>query len=108
MLLNVANPLPRVCQAASERGVETVGFCLASRTGYAMLGTIMGIEPKDGSYHVAGRELWQVTMAGLNHFSWVVELRDRRSGADLLDEMRRHRVRGGRSANRKRRSEGPL
>ncbi|HEX2621132.1 MAG TPA: hypothetical protein VHL11_13315, partial [Phototrophicaceae bacterium] len=26
-LLNVANPLPRVCQAAHENGVKTVGFC---------------------------------------------------------------------------------
>jgi alpha-galactosidase len=36
-----------------------------------------------------GLETWDATLAGLNHFCWVVELRDRATGRDLIDELRR-------------------
>jgi len=39
-LLDIANPLPRVTQAAHELGVQTAGFCSVSLESYAMLARV--------------------------------------------------------------------
>ncbi len=92
-LLNVSNPLPRVCQAAAESGVETYGFCSASLTGYSLLWRLLTGKRVDYPY-TAPREAWLATMAGLNHFCWVVELRERATGRDLLPEVQERLARG--------------
>lgn len=116
--LNSSNPLPRVCQAMHERGIESYGFCMASRTGYLMLCRVfdvgfpdIGKAPAGASapsgehdydwFETAGRRLWDVTMAGLNHFSWVLAMRDKTTGADLLGELRR-RIAAGATSGYKR------
>ena len=92
-LLDAANPLPRVVQAAQENGIMTAGFCVVSLSAYAMLWDIFRGERLDYSF-TAARQEWQITTAGLNHFAWLVELRERASGADLLPALR-ERVRTG-------------
>ena len=86
-LLDVANPMPRVCQAANMLGVKTAGFCSAALEGYAMLWHLFTGERIGYPYQPA-RQRWEVLMGGLNHFSWVLKLTDRESGKDLLPAIR--------------------
>ncbi|MGD0091174.1 MAG: hypothetical protein ABSE73_14755 [Planctomycetota bacterium] len=92
-LLDTANPMPRVAQAAHEAGIRTVGFCSVSICCYGMLWRIFGGEASNYPF-TKGRETWTAVLAGLNHFSWLVDLRGRESGADLLPELRRHLAAG--------------
>lgn len=86
-LLDVANPLPRVIQAAQENGIKTAGFCVVALTAYALLWDIFHGSWLDFPFTAGTRE-WQVTTAGLNHFAWLVEFRERSTGRDLLPELR--------------------
>ena len=86
-LLNVANPLPRVCQAAHERGVHTVGFCSASSGVYNLAWMLLKGERLRYPW-TAAKERWDVTMAGLNHFSWLLAMRERATGEDILPRLR--------------------
>jgi alpha-galactosidase/6-phospho-beta-glucosidase family protein len=86
-LLDAANPLPRVCQAASECGIETYGFCSVSLTGYGWLWRLLTGETSVYPYS-RPRDTWEAVMGGLNHFCWVTELRERATGRDLLPDVR--------------------
>lgn len=88
LLLNSANPLPRVCQAAHACGVRTAGFCSVA------VGGLGGVWHLLHGEHLPwpptrAEEAWHVTMAGVNHFSWLIGLRDKATGADLMPELRR-------------------
>ncbi len=76
-LLSVTNPLPRVLTAVrSHSAVRGIGFCNAAYqgpTGYAWLAGLLGREQD---------EIRTVT-AGLNHFAWLIDLRDAETGEDL-------------------------
>ena len=97
-LLNVANPLPRVCQAAQERGIKTAGFCSVSIQGYGMISRLLDGEPS--AYPFARpQEKYEAAMAGVNHFSWLCELRDRQTGEDLLPILRRRILEGATSGH---------
>jgi len=96
-LLNSANPLPRVCQAAHECGVRTAGFCSVA------VGGLSGVWHLLHGKHLPwpptrAEEAWNATMAGVNHFSWLVGLRDKATGADLLPELRRRIAASGNSS----------
>jgi alpha-galactosidase len=80
LLMNYTNPEGRVCLAIRRHtGVRAVGLC----------------------HGVAGSVLWAAVLlqrqvediellaAGVNHFTWVTSLRDRRTGEDLYPEFRR-------------------
>lgn len=96
LLLNVANPLPRVCQAAQDAGVSTIGFCSASLLAYRTIWKILrGRDTGDYPFEPAATSL-QTTMAGLNHITWLLDLRDAATGQDLLPELRQ-RVAAGAS-----------
>lgn len=90
-LLTCANPLPRVCQAAHENGVRTVGFCSVSSGLLGDLWHLFHGTPLPFPWTVA-QERWQLTMAGLNHFAWLLGLTERATGHDLLPEFRRRRA----------------
>ncbi|MFP4054834.1 MAG: hypothetical protein ACLFV7_13310 [Phycisphaerae bacterium] len=95
--LTVSNPLPRTCQAMHEMGIRTAGFCSAALEGYSMLWHLFEGENIRFPFQEA-RDRWEVTMGGLNHFSWVLGLRDRRTGEDLLGEVRERLEKGASSA----------
>ncbi len=77
LLLSVTNPLPRVLTAVrSHTAIRAVGFCNAAYqgpTGYAWLAGLLGRE----------QEEIRVVTAGLNHFAWLVDVRDAQTGEDL-------------------------
>ena len=97
-LLNVSNPLPRVCQAAHERGVKTAGFCSVSIQGYGMISRLL-----DGdtvSYPFAKPQAkYKAVMAGVNHFSWLCELHNRETSEDVMPLLR-HQLQATASATR--------
>ena len=86
-LFNSANPLPRVCQAAQAQGVRTVGFCSASQGMYSELWQLLRGGPALPYPFQAGRDAFALTMAGLNHFVWLLGGHDRATGADLLPAL---------------------
>jgi alpha-galactosidase len=85
-LLNLAKPLPRVCQFAQDMGINTAGFCSDSQeTAYVHAWRLLN----DVNYNYRkARERYVLTIAGLNHFGWLLEAKDRETGEDLLPRMR--------------------
>jgi len=101
--INFTNPMMRICDAiARYSNIRVVGLCHQIHAGYGMVGLVLAdyldIEVPDGviSTHadpVIWSRLWQVARqaleridikaAGLNHFTWMLDLRDKRTGEDL-------------------------
>ncbi len=77
-LLNVSNPLPRLVTAvARHTAIKVAGFCnvaWGSDDGYGNVGRLLGRPAAE----------LDVVSAGLNHFAWLLSVRDRRTGEDLL------------------------
>ena len=94
MLLNVANPLPRVCQAAQSEGIKTVGFCSAALQTYERLWELFTGEATFYPW-TAAREKWNLVMGGTNHFTFLVAMIERASRQDLLPELARKLSAGG-------------
>ncbi|MGE5609589.1 MAG: hypothetical protein ACM359_10075 [Bacillota bacterium] len=86
-LLNLANPLPRVSQAAHEEGIRTVGFCAASLAGYGKIWNILHRQSIDYPFESAQSQL-DITAGGVNHFSWVLAVRDHETDKDLYPTIR--------------------
>jgi alpha-galactosidase len=86
-LLNLANPLPHISQAAHEEGVRTVGFCSVALAGYGKIWNILHQQQLDYPFEPAQSQL-DVTMGGLNHFSWVLAVRDHETEEDLYPAIR--------------------
>ena len=80
-LLNVTNPLPRICQVAAEVGVETVGFCSVSLAAYDWLDRLHG-GPGERFPFQRSRDRFDMTAGGVNHMSWIVRLQE--DGRDAL------------------------
>jgi alpha-galactosidase len=102
-LVNFTNPMIRICDAVSRYSdIRVVGLCHQIRTGYAMVGLVLakdlGIQVPAGftDTHASpdtigprrqvarqALERLDIQAAGLNHFTWMLDLRDRRTGEDL-------------------------
>ena len=102
-LINFTNPMTRICDAVARySSIKVVGLCHQINVGYAMAGLMLaadlGIHVPEGftdtaasfasmpaQHAVAGqaRQRLAILAAGLNHFTWMLDLRDRRTGADL-------------------------
>src|SRR5690606_3578869 len=98
-LLNVANPLPRDCQAAHADGIQTVGFCSVALSAHSDLMQLLRGDPTLAYPFTPAIKMWQMTTAGVNHFTWVLELADRQTGADLLPRVRQCIASGATSGN---------
>ncbi|MEE8389265.1 MAG: hypothetical protein V3S14_00500, partial [Anaerolineae bacterium] len=101
--INFTNPMMRICDAiARYSDVKVVGLCHQITVGYGMVGLVLadvlGIDVPEGTIsthahpaiwpllmRVANQALERVAIkaAGLNHFSWMLDLRDKRTGEDL-------------------------
>jgi alpha-galactosidase len=99
-LLDFTNPVTRICTAAARySNVKTVGICHQLMYAYMMVGVILAKElgvDAPASYRFefdsaatyfslveAGMEKVEILAAGINHFTWVLGVRNRASGEDL-------------------------
>jgi len=101
--VNFTNPMVRICDAVNRHSkIKAVGLCHQIYQGYMMVGVALakdlGIEIPEGltGMHAALDQhephhrlkeqivpLIDIQAAGLNHFTWILSIRDRRTGEDL-------------------------
>ena len=78
-LLNYTNPLTKLCEAQTRLSqVRGIGLCHGVFSGMEQVAALLErpVESLD------------MRSAGLNHFTWFTEIRERASGADLYPELR--------------------
>lgn len=108
LLLNFTNPVPRISRLAHHYyGIKTVGICHQITFGYMQVGIILadvlGInvpenfifrwfdEFEHNRSHTIGMAAYEkvrISAAGINHFSWMLSLTDRKTGKDLYPLFR--------------------
>jgi len=105
--LNLVNPLIRLTTAIHRyTKIKVVGLCHQLLWGYAMAGAVLAEHfniSVPAHFHVhtdatnmpnfipvarAALEHLSIKAAGINHFSWVYDIRDKASGEDLYPELR--------------------
>ncbi len=109
-LINFSNPMMRVCDAVARHSrIKVVGLCHQIKAGFGMVGFALakdlGIEvpqmdfmsthadpkywmPLNVIAHQAMQKV-DIKAAGLNHFTWMLDVRDRLTGADLYPLFRK-------------------
>lgn len=106
-LILFSNPLPRLVRAITKyTRIRAVGKCHQINVGYGLVAALLRREygldvPAQVSLHsdpgnvavvhtlaAAGRERFAITSAGLNHFIWLLDIRDRVTGEDLYPALR--------------------
>ncbi len=107
--VNFTNPMIRICDAVNRHSrIRSVGLCHQIYAGYIMVGVALAkdlgidVPPELTGLHAAidqWNSQWQVRQqivplvdiraAGLNHFSWILSIRDRRTGEDLYPLFRK-------------------
>ncbi len=107
-LINYTNPMVRICDAVLRHSsIRVVGLCHQLYAGYALVGlTLAGelgiqVPPGFSDTHASpdsipprrvvaqqAVEKVKIRAAGLNHFTWMLSLRDRQSGTDLYPLFR--------------------
>lgn len=106
-LINFSNPLPRITRAVTKYSkVKIIGKCHQINVGYAIAAALLAEHfsldiAQDIDFHsdpkntdevqraaALGRSRFEITAAGLNHFSWIMEIRDRVTGEDLYPLLR--------------------
>ncbi|MBI5951137.1 MAG: hypothetical protein HY865_05725 [Chloroflexi bacterium] len=107
--INFTNPMVRICDAVHRHSkIKVVGLCHQIYAGYGMAGAALakdlGIEVPDGleGMHadIMQHPLQQMVVyqtvplvdicaAGINHFTWIVSIHDKRSGEDLYPLLRK-------------------
>ena len=106
--LNYTNPLIRLTQAVHRYSrLKVVGMCHQLLWGYAMAMAVLADRygvyvPPGFTVHTnysnkqyldpimtAGARHLDLKACGINHFSWVYDIRDQASGEDLYPELRR-------------------
>ncbi len=71
---NYTNPVPRVTLAAFKYGgIKAAGFCHGIGIGYESVSGLLDIPEED----------LDIKAAGLNHFTWVLDVRRQSTGEDL-------------------------
>jgi alpha-galactosidase len=107
--INFTNPMIRICDAVNRHSrIKAVGLCHQIYAGFTMVGVALakdlGIEVPDGlegmhadilqhplQHRVKEQVLPLIDLraAGINHFSWILSVRDRRTGEDLYPLLRK-------------------
>jgi alpha-galactosidase len=107
--VNFTNPMIRICDAVNRHSrIKAVGLCHQIYAGYSMVGVALAKEysievpPELTGMHAAIDQhaaherikqqivpLIDIRAAGLNHFSWILSIRDRKTGEDLYPLFRK-------------------
>jgi alpha-galactosidase len=106
--INFTNPMTRICDAVNRYSqIKTVGLCHQILVGYVFVGITLakelGVKIPDGlegmhadfTQHALREQVIhqvlprvEITAAGLNHFSWILHIRDRETGENLYPLFR--------------------
>ncbi|MCB0176903.1 MAG: hypothetical protein KDI62_01620 [Anaerolineae bacterium] len=101
--INFTNPMIRICDAIARYStIRVVGLCHQIAMGYAMAGRVLaadlGFDVMDsftsthaspsfipGARHMVAQALdrLDIKAAGINHFTWMLDIRDKQTGEDL-------------------------
>ncbi len=107
-LINFTNPMTRICDAVNRyTQIRTVGLCHQIYISYAFVGMVLAddldIQVPDGiegmhadfTQHALRDQVIrqtlprvEITAAGLNHFTWILYIRDRQTGENLYPLFR--------------------
>jgi alpha-galactosidase len=112
-LINFTNPLPRLCLATTRHTrVKTVGLCHQIHMAHLIAFVVLAerwdtrVPPHVSTHPDPGgtydKRKWvdlayekmDVKAIGLNHFIWIVDVRDKASGEDLYPEFRERYLTG--------------
>lgn len=113
LVLNFTNPVPRICAAAARHtSVRMIGICHQIEFGYTIVAKVLAEElglpvPPDYLYRwdqkterlypsivEAAEKRIDIQAAGINHFTWMLSIRERDSGRDLYPVFRRRYLDG--------------
>jgi len=106
--INFTNPMIRICDAVNRHSrIQAVGLCHQIFAGYIMVGVALGKDlglriPREltGVEASVNQSPYQklvkrqivprvdIRAAGLNHFTWILSIRDRQNGDDLYPLFR--------------------
>jgi alpha-galactosidase len=106
--INYTNPMIRICDAIHRYSkIKVIGLCHQIHAGYGLVGFLLadrlGIDLPAGQvstfadpkyWHILGeissqaQKVVDIKAAGLNHFTWMVDIRDTRNGEDLYPLVR--------------------
>lgn len=106
--INFTNPMIRICEAVNRHSrIKAVGLCHQIFAGYVMVGVALakdlgiavpaeltGMEAAVSQFAAQDQVRQQIVprvdirAAGLNHFSWLLSIRDRQTGEDLYPLFR--------------------
>ncbi|MFQ5612273.1 MAG: hypothetical protein ACE5H9_09095 [Anaerolineae bacterium] len=101
--INYTNPMIRICDAVHRySSIRVVGLCHQIHAGYAIVGQVLasdlGLEripeftstnadpnvyPYSNQMARQAHQVLDIKSAGLNHFIWMLDVRDRRTGQDM-------------------------
>ncbi len=94
-LINYVNPLTRVCLGVTRyTKIKTVGMCHQINKGFSLVGQVLGLTPLTHAHFPEAeiaREMkskFDLKQAGLNHVTWIQDLREQGTGRDLYPEFR--------------------
>jgi len=107
--VNFTNPMIRICDAVNRHSrIKSVGLCHQIYAGYGMVGvalandlglevpeTLTGMHAAVDQFAAQHRvreqivPLVDIRAAGLNHFTWILSIHDRRTGEDLYPLFRK-------------------
>lgn len=85
-LLTSSNPLPRVCEAVHRMGVKVAGFCSNSAQVCEAIGRVM-MDVREEYPWPSVAAKYVPTMAGVNHLTWLLSLKEMPGGKDVLKEF---------------------
>lgn len=79
LMINFTNPESRICLAVHKyTKIKCVGLCHQIIAGKRIVGKIIGKDPEE----------LDVKACGLNHFTWMLDIRDKKTGEDLYPIFR--------------------
>ncbi|MBU6334988.1 MAG: alpha-glucosidase/alpha-galactosidase [Chloroflexi bacterium] len=92
LVLNFTNPMSRVCLALSRATrLRVVGLCHQIGAAYRIAGQVLGLVADEHEARERGHWLHEqlaITAAGLNHLTFIQDMRDAHTGADLYPAFR--------------------
>jgi alpha-galactosidase len=95
LVLNLTNPESRICMALSRyTDLNAVGLCHQIGEGYHIVAHILGLVNRAGPWpdnllkQQESKHFLDIKAAGINHFTWMTDIREKASGRDLYPEFR--------------------